>query len=107
MQPAMVLVLTVSDRCAGQRLRRQDVISLHISGDRLPGGRHRQTPAGLGRGEVDQGPEPRCCVHDHGEGGRDLADPEVHHLQSHPATGGRRQCQCPGGQSSQEVQMTT
>ena len=72
----------------------------------LPGVGGREVP-GLGRGPVDQGPEPRGCVHHDGEGGRDLADPEVHHLQSHPAAGGCRQCQCPGSQSGQEVRMTT
>ena len=61
------------------------------------------SPAGLGRGQVDQGPEPWCCVHHHGEGGRDLADPEVHHLQPHPGPGGRGQRQCAGGKSCQKV----
>ena len=60
---------------------------------------------GLGRGAADQGPEPRGGVHHDGEGGRDLADAEVHHLQSHPPPGGRGQCQCPGGQSRQEVTL--
>ena len=61
------------------------------------------SPAGLGRGQVDQGPEPRGGVHHHGEGGRDLADAEVHHLQPHPGPGGRGQRQCPGRQPGQEV----
>ena len=74
-----------------------------LDGAGLAGGRHRAASAGLGRGAVDPGPEPRGRLHHHGEGGRDLADAEVHHLQPHPPPGGRGQCQCPGGQSRQEV----
>ena len=58
---------------------------------------------GLGRGQVDQGEEPWGGVHHHGEGGRDVADSEIHHLQSYTAAGSRGECQCTGGQSGQEV----
>ena len=58
---------------------------------------------GLGCGPADQGQEPRGRLHHHGEGGRDLADAEVHHVQSHPAAGSSGECQCTGGQPGQEV----
>ena len=74
-----------------------------MTGDPLAG--DDEASAGLGRGQVDKGQEPRGSVHHDREGGCDLADPEVHHLQSNIAAGGRGQCQCPGGKPGQEVNI--